>query len=133
MEKIAHLFAGMMTIPVFIPFAAFALIYFILIWKKKSRKDALTLAVNVTTFFLIAAVTIMHGLIREEPSMAAIWWVLLFFLLTSGGVSFLQYKVKGKVNPEKLIRAVWRLAFVFFSIAYFILFISSIAHFLQLT
>lgn len=133
MEKMAHLFAGMMTIPVFIPFAAFAGIYFILIWKQKSRKDALTSAVNVTTFFLIAAVTIMHGLLREEKSMAAIWWVLLFFLLTGGGVSFLQYKVKGKINPEKLIRAVWRLAFVFFTIAYFILFVTSFTHFFQLT
>lgn len=133
MEKIVHLLAGMITIPVFIPFAVFVVIYFILIWKQKSRKDALTLAVNVTTFFLIAAVAIMHGFIREEKSMAAIWWILIFFLLTGGGVSFLQYKVKGEINPEKLIRAVWRLAFVFFTVAYFILFVSSFAHFLQLT
>lgn len=132
METIAHLFAGMMTIPVFIPFAAFAVIYFLFIWKQKSRKDALTVAVNVTTFFLIAAVTIMHGFIREEKSTAAIWWVLLFFVLTGGGVSFLQYKIKGKIDPEKLIRAVWRLAFVFFTIAYFILFVSSFAHFFLL-
>lgn len=134
MEAIANLFAGIMTIPVFIPFAAFAAVYFLLVfWKKKSKKESFTLAVNVTTFFLIVAVLLMHGLIKSEESIAAFWWVLLFFIGVGSLIGWLQYKVKGKIDPAKMARAVWRLAFVFFTIAYFILFLSSITYFLELT
>lgn len=133
MEAIASFFAGIFTIPVFIPFTVFVIVFMLLHWKKKSRKEAVTSAVNVTTFFLIAGVAMMYNLVKEDASIAAIWWILLFFFLTGGSVSWLQYKVKGQINPAKLMRAVWRLAFVFFTIAYFILFFSGIHHFFQLT
>jgi len=133
MEAIANFFAGVFTIPVFIPFTVFVVVFFILHWRKKSRKEAVTSAVNVTTFFLISAVALMYDLVKEDTSIGVIWWIVLFFMFTGGGIGWLQYKLKGQVDPAKLIRAVWRLAFVFFTIAYFILFFSGVHHFLQLT
>ena len=66
MEAIANLFAGIMTIPVFVPFAVFAVVFVTLHWRKKSRKEAITLSVNVTTFFLITAVAMMYNLVKER-------------------------------------------------------------------
>ncbi|RXT14993.1 DUF3397 family protein [Ammoniphilus sp. CFH 90114] len=134
MEVLANLFAGIITIPVFIPFAAFIAVYFLfLLWKKSSKKESLNWAANVTTFFLIVAVLLMHGLIKSEEAISAMWWIIAFFLCTGGLIGWLQYKVKGKFDPPKMLRAVWRLAFVIFSVAYFILFFSSINYFLNLT
>lgn len=134
MEAIAKLLAGVVTVPVFIPFAAFVAVYFLFsLWKKKSKKESLNWAANVTTFFLITAVFFMHGLIKTEESISAFWWILAFFLCTGGLIGWLQHKVKGKVDPPKMVRAVWRLAFVFFTVAYFFMFYSSINHFLNLT
>lgn len=133
METMANLFAGIFTVPVFIPFTVFAIVFFIFNWKKKSRKEAANLAVNVTTFFLITAVALIYDLVKEETSISVAWWIFLFFILTGGGVGWLQYKVKGQVHPTKLIRAIWRLSFVFFTFAYFILFFVGIHHYLQLT
>jgi hypothetical protein len=133
MEALASFLAAVMTIPIVVPFGTFISIYFFLIWKKKSKKDAATYAVNITTFFLIVAVIMMHGLIKEPESLGAIWWVILFFLMTGGLIGWLQFKVKGRMDVPKILRAVWRLAFVCFTIMYFFLFFTGINHFLQLT
>jgi hypothetical protein len=132
-EAFFKLFAALMTIPVFIPFIMFALVYFSLNWKHKNRRMAITYAVNVTTFFLITAVVLMHGMIKDVDSLNAIWWITIFFSTMVALIVWLQLKVKGKTDIPRMFRAVWRLAFVFFTLAYFFLFISSLHYYLQLT
>ncbi|RKD24087.1 hypothetical protein BEP19_06675 [Ammoniphilus oxalaticus] len=133
MEAIANLLAGVLTIPVFTPFVVFATVFLLFQWKNKSRKVAIGLAVNVTTFFLIVAVTMFYNLTKQDGTIGASWWVLLFFVTTGGAIAWLQYKIKGQVELLKMIRAVWRLAFVCFTFAYIILFFFSIQHFLSNT
>jgi hypothetical protein len=131
MELIANLFASIMILPVFVPFLMFILVYYALIFVKRSKKkDALTSAANVTTFFLLIAIIMMEKIIKME-TFSTLRWILLFFFITSCGIGILQYTVKGKVNLPKLTRATWRIAFVFFAFLYFVLFFEGIHYFLQ--
>jgi hypothetical protein len=131
MEFIANLFASIMILPVFIPFFMFILVYVALHFlKRKKKKDALTSAANVTTFFLLIAITMMDKLMESGAS-SSLRWILLFFTITGCGIGLLQYTVKGKVNFPKLVRATWRIAFVFFTILYFVFFFEGIHYFLQ--
>jgi len=133
MEAIARILAGIVTVPIFVPFVVFILVYFYSGWKRKTKRDAVTMAVNITTFFLITAVIMMYGLIKDEGSASAFWWVLLFFLIIGGALAFLQVKVRGQIDLPKVFRASWRLAFLFFTVAYVVLLFSGVSYFLQHT
>ena len=133
MEMIATLLAGILTIPIFLPFVVFIIMLILLRRKSIRSKEALMVAANVTTFFLIIAVIMIYQIVKQDTAVSAIWWVLLFFIVVGGLISLLQHKIRGKINPTKMIAAVWRLAFVFFSLIYIILFFSGIQHFLSHT
>ncbi|MFF3920979.1 DUF3397 domain-containing protein [Paenibacillus lactis] len=99
-----------------IPFIPFFLVYFIVIRKGNSRKQAIELAMDVTTFFLIFSVSALFNIIFQ--SKFGFYLVLLLLLIAAGLIGSAQNRWKGRVNGKRLVRAVWRLGFVALSAGY---------------
>jgi len=99
-----------------VPFIPFFLVYFIVIRKGNSRKQAIELAMDVTTFFLIFSVSALFNIIFQ--SKFGFYLILLLLLIAAGLIGSAQNRWKGRVNGKRLVRAVWRLGFVALSAGY---------------
>jgi len=99
-----------------IPFIPFFLVYFIVIRKGNSRKQAIELAMDVTTFFLIFSVSALFNITFQ--SKFGFYLILLLLLIGAGLIGSAQNRWKGRVNGKRLVRAVWRLGFVALSAGY---------------
>lgn len=113
--------------PVFIftilPIIPFFLVYLISIFLKKEKRASLLLAMDVTTFFLILSVSILFNNVFH--SQFGFYLILLILLIVVGLIGGAQNRLKGKVNVNRMLRAVWRLAFAGAGIVYIILFLIS--------
>lgn len=123
---IANLFAVLATAP----FLTFLIVFFFVRWKKQDQKMALRYAIHVTTFFLLFSVIVMSGLV--EPSFAAGWWFIFFVVILGSLMVFLQFKLRGRVRPMKIVRGIWLLSFFLLSLAYIMLFIIGVVNYVQM-
>ncbi|WP_209860411.1 DUF3397 domain-containing protein [Paenibacillus shirakamiensis] len=92
------------------PIVPFILVYFIHYFWKGGRKQSIMLAMDVTTFFLILSVAALFNHIFN--STFGIYLILLILLIIGGFIGGAQNRLKGRLDPKRLIRAVWRLAFL---------------------
>lgn len=101
-----------------VPIIPFVLVYFIVYLRKKDKKQALRLAMDVTTLFLVISVSALFNIIFQTQF--GFYLILLLLLITAGLIGSAQNRWKGQVDSKRLLRAVWRLAFVTTSISYII-------------
>ncbi|ANE47353.1 hypothetical protein SY83_14960 [Paenibacillus swuensis] len=111
-EGVWTIFRFLAVVP-FIPFGAAWLISYGIV---KHRKKALMTAMDVTTVFLIVAVSALFNEIFTKEF--GLYGILLFMLLTAGFIGNAQNRIKGKVNVPKLSKALWRFSFVVLSFFY---------------
>jgi hypothetical protein len=96
--------------------ATFTFLVFPLIWIigygiKGDKKVASRLAADITMVFLIGAVSILYDRLFHTSHMG--FWIIIFFLLLMAGfIGNAQNRLRGKVDPIKIGRAVWRLGFL---------------------
>lgn len=102
-----------------VPFVAFFAAWGIVFGITKDRKKARTAAIDVTTLFLIGSVSVLTN--RLLGSNIGFWIVVLIFLITGGLIGNLQNRLKGKVDPVKIVKALLRLGFVVLSACYVLL------------
>lgn len=102
-----------------VPFIPFVITYLIVIWRNQSKKEAATTAMDVTTPFLYISVAALFNTIFD--SQIGFYIFLLIFLLALGLIGSAQNRMKGKVDFQRLFRAVWRLSFLFLSLGYIVL------------
>ncbi len=120
MEIILKIYGLMATIP-FIPFF---LIYYTLIYLKKSKKTAFNWSTYVTSLLLLTAVTAeLKGIFHVTYGF---WINIAWILFIIFSLGFLQWKMKGYLNYVKLITATAKLSFFSFGLLYFVLFIIGI-------
>ncbi|WP_098742736.1 DUF3397 domain-containing protein [Paenibacillus sp. EZ-K15] len=100
------------------PFIPFLLVYFVVLQRNKNRKQALELAMDVTTFFMLFSVSALFN--NTFQSKFGFYLILLMLLVAAGLIGSAQNRWKGKVNGKRLLRAVWRLGFVSMSFGYII-------------
>ncbi|MNO70944.1 hypothetical protein D3C76_618450 [compost metagenome] len=113
----------LVTVLSIIPIAPFLLVYFITYYLKKDKKRSITLAMDVTTLFLILAVSALFN--NVFGSNFGFYLILLILLITLGLIGGAQNRLKGKVDIRRMLRAVWRLTFAGTGIAYVVLFLIS--------
>ncbi|GAE04234.1 DUF3397 domain-containing protein [Paenibacillus sp. JCM 10914] len=101
-----------------VPFIPFLLVYYIVVRRNKNRKQALELAMDVTTFFLIFSVSALFN--NTFQSKSGFYLILLLLLIGAGLIGSAQNRWKGRVNGKRLFRAVWRLGFISMSVGYVI-------------
>jgi VanZ family protein len=102
-----------------LPFIPFLAVYWIGKWRGLENRKAVRLAADVTTVFLIGIVSAL--LSTRTGSSFGFFFVALVMLIGAGLIGNAQTRAHGKINPPKIIRAVWRLSFFGLSILYVIL------------
>lgn len=102
-----------------VPFVSFFAAWGIVYGMTKDKKKATSIAIGVTTLFLIGSVSVLTK--RLLDSEMGFWIVFLLFLIAGGLIGNLQNRVKGKVDPVKIVRALLRLGFVVLSACYVLL------------
>ncbi|RUT36394.1 DUF3397 domain-containing protein [Paenibacillus zeisoli] len=103
-----------------VPIVPFLLVYMIhYIWNgRRDRRKSLLLAVDVTTVFLILSVSALFKLIFASGF--GFYLIVLLLLILGGLIGGAQNRMKGQVDVKRLVRAVWRLAFLAAGFAYII-------------
>ncbi|MGG6309911.1 DUF3397 domain-containing protein [Paenibacillus macerans] len=106
-----------------VPVIPFLLVYFIHFAVRQDKKAALKLAMDVTTLFLILSVSALFNNVFH--STFGVYLILIVLLIAGGLIGGAQTRLKGRVDPRRLLRAVWRLAFAGTVLAYILLFLIS--------
>jgi len=114
-EWIAYVYKFMAVLP-FIPFA---LTYWIAVRRGLEKRAALHLAMDVTNLFLIGIVA--SRLNDRTNSGFGLYLIALFMLIGAGLIGGAQNRKRGKIDPVKIFRAVWRLSFFALAALYVLL------------
>jgi hypothetical protein len=125
MEAMINLFTNFYAYMAIIPFIPFLIVCAAAYFMTNNGKKAIVWAMDITTFFLIGAVSVMYNVVFPS-GLGGIWWIVLLFLITGGLIANMQNKLKGQIDPRRIVRAVWRLGFLFLSLFYVLLFIVGI-------
>ncbi|OAB30118.1 hypothetical protein PMSD_20160 [Paenibacillus macquariensis subsp. defensor] len=99
-----------------LPFFPFILVFFIYLKWKDNKRDSLLMAMDVTTLFLIVSVSALFNNIFDLKF--GFYLILLFLLIAVGLIGGAQNRMKGKVDVTRMLRAVWRMAFVIMTCSY---------------
>lgn len=99
-----------------LPFFPFILVFFIYRKWKNNERNALLVAMDVTTVFLIVSVSALFNNIFDSKS--GFYLILLFLLIAVGMIGGAQNRMKGKVDITRMLRAVWRMAFAIMTCSY---------------
>ncbi|MHA0855832.1 DUF3397 domain-containing protein [Paenibacillus sp. CMAA1364] len=101
-----------------LPFFPFLFVYFIHLKWKNNKRNALLIAMDITTIFLIVAVSALFNNIFDNQF--GFYLILLFLLIGVGMIGGAQNRMKGKVDVTRMVRAVWRMTFVIMMCSYVI-------------
>ncbi|XOJ00684.1 DUF3397 domain-containing protein [Paenibacillus polymyxa] len=107
---------GLFIVLSILPFFPFFLVYWGMYVWKKDKRNAMRMAMDVTTFFLVFSVSALFNLTFD--SNFGFYLTLLLILLALGFIGGAQNRLKGKVDGGRMFRAVWRMAFVIMSFGY---------------
>lgn len=121
LDVLVNLYALLGTVP-FLLFPLAGLTAYLIV---KDRKKAVRFASDFTMFFLIGSVSVVYDELFGTK-VKGFWLVLLLMLLLTGLLGNLQNRVRGRLNPDKLFRAVWRIGFLIFAAAYVLMLIVGI-------
>jgi len=113
-NALVQAYAFLATVPV-IPFL---LVYLVVTIRGGDRRSAVRLSMDVTTAFLFGCVaSLLNDRFHTEFGP---FFLLLVMLIGGGLIGSAQNRVRGKVDPKKLVRAVWRMSFFGLSLLYIV-------------
>lgn len=119
MGWIKAIFINVLTFLAVAPFVTFFVVWAISYLVYKSKKKATEMAMDITVFFLIAAVSAMFNEVFNTG--VGFWLILLLLLLATGLLGNVQNRVKGRLDFAKLYRVIWRMGFLFLALVYVLL------------
>lgn len=119
MSWIWNVLTGAYKIMAAMPFIPFAIVYIVCVLRGREKKDAVRLAMDVTTIFLIGIVSALIS--TRTGSSLGFFIILLVMLVGAGLIGNAQTRVRGKIDPSRIFRAVWRLSFFAMAILYVLL------------
>lgn len=118
-----NVFAGLIAIFIIIPALVYMVVYAIARSSFGNNRKAAKLSIDVTTFFLILAV---HFAVQAMLGKSYIWLILVILALTASIVLIVQYKAKDEVDLLRFMKGFWRMTFLLFGTAYFLLCLAGI-------
>jgi hypothetical protein len=111
-EVVKQAYGYLSVLPI-IPFVA---VYIGTYLYSKDRKQSIRLAMDVTMVFLIGSVS---GLFNQLIGGSfGFYGILLVMLIGAGLLGNLQYRTKGKFDPVRIVRVVWRIGFFVLAVLY---------------
>jgi hypothetical protein len=121
LDVLVNVYALLGTVP-FLLFPLAGLSAYLVV---RDKKKAVRFAADFTMFFLIGSVSVIYDELFHT-AVKGFWIVLLILLLLTGFLGNLQNRVRGRLDPDKLVRAVWRIGFLILAAAYLLLLIIGI-------
>ena len=119
-----NVFASLIAAGIIVPALVYIAVYVIAKSVFGNNRKAAKLSIDVTTFFLILAV---HFAAQAMLGESYIWLILIILVLTASIVLIVQYKVKDEVDLIRFMKGFWRMTFLLFGTAYFLLCLAGIA------
>ncbi|WP_017687284.1 DUF3397 domain-containing protein [Paenibacillus sp. PAMC 26794] len=107
---------GLFIVLSILPFFPFFLVYWGMYLWKRDKRNAMRMAMDVTTFFLVFSVSALFNLTFDLNF--GFYLTLLLILLALGFIGGAQNRLKGKVDGGRMFRAVWRMTFIIMSFGY---------------
>ncbi|GGN96592.1 DUF3397 domain-containing protein [Saccharibacillus kuerlensis] len=105
-----------------LPFLPFLLVYAVGVLCKEPRPQSFRRAMDVTTPFLIFAVSALYNYVLG--STFGFYLLLLILLILAGLLGSAQNRKRGKIEPRRLVSGFWRMTFLFLAPCYILLGIS---------
>ncbi|MDO3409197.1 DUF3397 domain-containing protein [Saccharibacillus sp. CPCC 101409] len=112
-----------------LPFVPFVLIYAVGALRRQPKRLSFRRAMDGTTPFLIFSVSALFNYVFSVSF--GFYLLLLLLLLLAGLLGSAQNRKRGRVDSLRLLRGVWRLAFLFLAPFYVILGIGGFILFLM--
>lgn len=125
MKHIVEWFAQIYAYFASVPFLSFLLFWSVLYFIYRDKRKATRTSMDITNFLLIGCVSVMYDS-QFHAHFKGFWVILLAMLITAGLIGGAQNRLKGRINAFKIIRAVWRLSFLFLSFIYLVFLITGI-------
>lgn len=119
MQAVGEVIAQVYKFLAVVPFIPFALVFFIAVMRGREKQAAVRLAMDITNLFLIGIVA--SRLSDRMGSGFGLYLIVLFMLIGAGLIGGAQNRKRGKIEPVKIIRAVWRLSFFALAVLYVLL------------
>ncbi len=118
-ETMAQLLADLFAIFATLPFISFFIIYFVALYRTKSKRESVRWAIHITMLFLLFTVS---GMMKSiTGSTAGFWWMVVILILLTGLVLFLQWRTRRQIQLVRALRSIWVLGFFIFTITYIVL------------
>lgn len=114
-EVVAKIYMVLAGLP-FIPFIA---VYLMGTIRGMEKRKAVQLAMDITNVFLIGIVAALIS--TRSGSSFGFYLILLVMLIGAGLIGGAQNRKRGKIDPVKIFRAVWRLSFFALAVLYILL------------
>lgn len=101
-----------------VPLIAYIILFITIKQITKNHRRAVHLAMDICTILFILSV---HYLIVAIWGQSVFWLLLIIMIGLAFLVVIVHYKVKEEIDIHKVLKGFWRINFVFFFCAYFIL------------
>lgn len=113
-SAVAWLLATFITVPL----VAFYFIYIITVKTTKSKNISIKRAVDFSTILFIFAV---YFIVYEIWNVSLFWLLLIMIISVAIIFTIIHWLVSKDIFLAKLLKGIWRLNFILFFLAYFIL------------
>lgn len=116
--------AGAIAVLGLLPFVVFPVVYMIHMALRKQRPVAVQVAADVTTAFLLPVVVVWFNVLSGWRVTG--WIIIAMVVLAACAVAVLQWRKRGRIYARRIVRLLWRGAFILCSIAYGVLWIMTL-------
>ncbi len=77
--------------------------------KKESKKTVFMIVDGSALFFWVSIISLFEV---RDPQGEPLIWVFACFMLLSGMIMALQYRIRGKIDIMRVLRSIWRIGFL---------------------
>lgn len=102
-----------------VPFLFFPMVWGCVFFVTRKPDKATKWSIDITTLLLIFSTAVLFD--NVAGSRVIFWLLVMLMLIGAGLLGNMQNRLKGKVDPLKIFRVVWRGGFLVFSLVYVIL------------
>jgi hypothetical protein len=92
------------------PFVATVLFGGIAYWTSATPKRSVNLIVDGSGVFFWFSILALFKV--RNPGSEPLVWLLIIFGVLAGLMLFLQWKIRGKIDPIRVLRSIWRIGFL---------------------
>lgn len=107
------------------PFLAFIIVYAGVRYYTHNRRMAGRWALNVTNLLLIQSVAVSISVTWPAP-LSGYVWVCFVFLFSAVFLTWVQWRIKGRLNGKRIVAAAWRMGFFLLALLYVALLVMNV-------